>query len=115
MIREITILRLSDSAISRSFRGHFCGLHVLVLHHGPDGAGEREEDGDVLEVGVLALEDPHPREERVLGGGAGRTAPQNRPVFLLNHAKLALVSAPSGLGKKITPLLFFLVPSTVRQ
>ena len=44
--------------------------------------GEREEDGDVLEVGVLALEEPHPREERVLGGGAGRAAAQNRPVLL---------------------------------
>ena len=44
--------------------------------------GEREEDRDVLEVGVLALEEPHPREQGVFGGGAGRAAAQNRPVLL---------------------------------
>ena len=35
-----------------------------------------------LEVRILALEEAHPREERVLGRGARRAAAQNRPVLL---------------------------------
>lgn len=85
---------------------HFLGLGHVLVSGNPSAAsfvpGEREEDGDVLELRVLPLQEADPRQQRVPGAGAGGAAGlQGRKEEGGRHKGIA-GAAGASLGNEIT-------------
>ena len=85
--------------------GQWPGLFELLFcqrDHVGMRRGQGKQDGDVLQVRVLHLEQPDPWQQRVFGGGARGADGQDRPVLLL---------VAVGVGKGIRyPVVLLAIP-----